>query len=124
VFHRGKYTLIHESVVLVRHYRFLTVYIVSCAGTAVVKAPERPDVLDAALLHPAPPHPQLLTEMAGFDGNTGVIVLVATDHPDVLDAALLHPGRFDQQATVMTWMAVLRSSACTHAVRPSGPMLT
>ena len=66
----------------------------------------------------------LLTEMAGFDGNTGVIVLVATDHPDVLDAALLHPGRFDQQATVMTWMAVLRSSACTHAVRPSGPMLT
>jgi hypothetical protein len=30
--------------VLVRHYRFLTVYIVSCAGTAVVKAPERPDI--------------------------------------------------------------------------------
>ena len=52
MFHRGKYTLIHESVVLVRHYRFLTVYIVSCAGTAVVKAPERPDVLDAALFRP------------------------------------------------------------------------
>ena len=85
MFHYGKYTLINESVVLVRHYRFLTVYNVSCAGTAVVKAPER---------------------------------------PDVLDTALLHPGRFDQQATVMTWMAVLRSSACTHAVRPSGPMLT
>ena len=50
MFHHGKYTLINESVVLVRHYRFLTVYIVSCAGTAVVKAPERPDVLDAALL--------------------------------------------------------------------------
>jgi hypothetical protein len=76
VFHHGKYTLINESVVLVRHYRFLTVYNVSCAGTAVVKAPERPDVLDAALLHPAPP--QLLTEMAGFDGNTGVIVLAVT----------------------------------------------
>jgi hypothetical protein len=61
---------------------------------------------------------------AGFDGNIGVIVLAATYHPDVLDAALLHPGRFDRQATVMTWMAVLRSSACSHAVRPSGPMLT
>jgi hypothetical protein len=71
-----------------------------------------------------PPLPQLLTEMAGFDGNTGVIVLAATNHPDVLGAALLHPGRFDQQATVMTWMAVLRSSACIYAVRPSGPMLT
>ena len=66
----------------------------------------------------------LLTEMAGFDGNIGVIVLAATNHPDVLDAALLHPGRVDRQATVTTWVAVLRSSACTHAVRPSGPMLT
>jgi cell division protease FtsH len=43
---------------------------------------------------------QLLTEMDGFDGNTGVIVLAATNRPDVLDSALLRPGRFDRQVTV------------------------
>jgi cell division protease FtsH len=43
---------------------------------------------------------QLLTEMDGFEGNTGVIVLAATNRPDVLDAALLRPGRFDRQVTV------------------------
>ncbi|CAD7699535.1 unnamed protein product [Ostreobium quekettii] len=43
---------------------------------------------------------QLLTEMDGFEGNTGVIVLSATNRPDVLDQALLRPGRFDRQVTV------------------------
>eukprot|EP00891_Asterochloris_glomerata_P003657 jgi/Astpho2/3657/Aster-07859 len=43
---------------------------------------------------------QLLTEMDGFEGNTGVIVLAATNRPDVLDPALLRPGRFDRQVTV------------------------
>ncbi|CAI9110367.1 OLC1v1010376C1 [Oldenlandia corymbosa var. corymbosa] len=43
---------------------------------------------------------QLLTEMDGFTGNTGVIVLAATNRPDVLDQALLRPGRFDRQVAV------------------------
>lgn len=43
---------------------------------------------------------QLLTEMDGFEGNTGVIVIAATNRPDVLDAALLRPGRFDRQVVV------------------------
>ncbi|KAH9693502.1 ATP-dependent zinc metalloprotease ftsh 1 -related [Citrus sinensis] len=43
---------------------------------------------------------QLLTEMDGFSGNSGVIVLAATNGPDVLDSALLRPGRFDRQVTV------------------------
>lgn len=43
---------------------------------------------------------QLLTEMDGFEGNTGIIVIAATNRPDVLDAALLRPGRFDRQVTV------------------------
>ncbi|KAI3745737.1 hypothetical protein L6452_08143 [Arctium lappa] len=43
---------------------------------------------------------QLLTEMDGFSGNSGVIVLAATNRPDVLDSALLRPGRFDRQVTV------------------------
>uniref|UniRef100_A0A7S0RC15 AAA+ ATPase domain-containing protein n=1 Tax=Chlamydomonas leiostraca TaxID=1034604 RepID=A0A7S0RC15_9CHLO len=43
---------------------------------------------------------QLLTEMDGFEGNTGVIVLAATNRPDVLDSALLRPGRFDRQVSV------------------------
>ena len=43
---------------------------------------------------------QILTEMDGFKGNTGVIVIAATNRVDVLDAALLRPGRFDRQVTV------------------------
>ena len=43
---------------------------------------------------------QLLTEMDGFEGNSGVIVLAATNIPEVLDKALLRPGRFDRQVTV------------------------
>ena len=43
---------------------------------------------------------QILTEMDGFDGNTGVIVLAATNRIDVLDSALLRPGRFDRRVTV------------------------
>jgi len=43
---------------------------------------------------------QLLTEMDGFEGNSGVIVLAATNIPDVLDKALLRPGRFDRQIAV------------------------
>ncbi len=43
---------------------------------------------------------QLLTEMDGFEGNTGVILIAATNRPDVLDSALLRPGRFDRQVVV------------------------
>ncbi|MGP1387121.1 MAG: ATP-dependent zinc metalloprotease FtsH2 [Thainema sp.] len=43
---------------------------------------------------------QLLTEMDGFEGNTGIIIIAATNRPDVLDQALLRPGRFDRQVTV------------------------
>lgn len=43
---------------------------------------------------------QLLTEMDGFEGNTGIIIIAATNRVDVLDQALLRPGRFDRQVTV------------------------
>ena len=43
---------------------------------------------------------QLLTEMDGFEGNSGIIIIAATNRPDVLDAALLRPGRFDRQILV------------------------
>ncbi len=43
---------------------------------------------------------QLLTEMDGFEENSGVILLAATNRPDVLDAALTRPGRFDRQISV------------------------
>ena len=43
---------------------------------------------------------QLLTEMDGFEENSGVILLAATNRPDVLDSALTRPGRFDRQISV------------------------
>ncbi|MEL6493046.1 MAG: ATP-dependent zinc metalloprotease FtsH [Cyanobacteria bacterium J06621_3] len=43
---------------------------------------------------------QLLTEMDGFEGNSGIIIIAATNRPDVLDSALLRPGRFDRQVSV------------------------
>ena len=43
---------------------------------------------------------QLLTEMDGFEGNTGIIVIAATNRADILDSALLRPGRFDRQVMV------------------------
>jgi cell division protease FtsH len=43
---------------------------------------------------------QLLTEMDGFEANTGVIILAATNRPEVLDPALRRPGRFDRQVVL------------------------
>ncbi len=43
---------------------------------------------------------QLLTEMDGFEGNTGVIILAATNRPEALDPALTRPGRFDRRVPV------------------------
>merc|ERR1719409_533507 len=43
---------------------------------------------------------QILTEMDGFEGNSGVIVIAATNRADILDSALLRPGRFDRRVPV------------------------
>lgn len=43
---------------------------------------------------------QLLVEMDGFSGHSGIIVMAATNRPDILDSALLRPGRFDRQITI------------------------
>ena len=43
---------------------------------------------------------QMLVEMDGFEGSTGIIVIAATNRPDVLDPALMRPGRFDRQVVV------------------------
>ena len=58
---------------------------------------------------------QLLTEMDGFEGNTGVIVIAATNRADILDNALLRPGRFDRQVCALPMLGprVLLSSRTT-----------
>ncbi|MEM6754122.1 MAG: ATP-dependent zinc metalloprotease FtsH [Cyanobacteria bacterium P01_C01_bin.38] len=43
---------------------------------------------------------QMLTQMDGFEANTGIIVIAATNRPEILDEALLRPGRFDRQVVV------------------------
>lgn len=43
---------------------------------------------------------QLLTEMDGFEANTGVVIVAASNRPEVLDPTLLRPGRFDRQIQV------------------------
>merc|ERR1719446_995267 len=43
---------------------------------------------------------QILTEMDGFEGNSGVIVIAATNRADILDPALIRPGRFDRRVPV------------------------
>src|SRR5690606_31140734 len=43
---------------------------------------------------------QMLVEMDGFGGDSGIIILAATNRPDVLDSALLRPGRFDRQIAI------------------------
>ena len=50
---------------------------------------------------------QLLTEMDGFEGNTGIIIVAATNRPDVLDQALLRPGRFDRQVRLAVPVCVV-----------------
>ncbi|KAB8335636.1 ATP-dependent zinc metalloprotease FtsH [Scytonema tolypothrichoides VB-61278] len=67
---------------------------------------------------------QLLTEMDGFEGNTGIIIIAATNRPDVLDTALLRPGRFDRQVIVDApdrkgRLEILRVHARNKKVDPS-----
>jgi len=66
---------------------------------------------------------QLLTEMDGFEGNSGIIVIAATNRPDVLDSALLRPGRFDRQIivdlpTYKGRLAILEVHARTKKIAP------
>mgnify|MGYP001807444679 CR=1 FL=1 len=51
---------------------------------------------------------QMLTEMDGFEGNTGIIVIAATNRADILDPALLRPGRFDRQVSKVVQSDVSR----------------
>jgi cell division protease FtsH len=67
---------------------------------------------------------QLLVEMDGFDGASGVILMAATNRPDVLDPALLRPGRFDRQVVVDApdvggRLAILRVHARGKPIDPS-----
>jgi cell division protease FtsH len=59
---------------------------------------------------------QLLTEMDGFEGNTGIIVVAATNRADILDSALLRPGRFDRQVSFYPFVCTVNicvDSICT-----------
>ena len=62
---------------------------------------------------------QLLTEMDGFEGNSGIIIIAATNRPDVLDSALMRPGRFDRQVTVDAPDIKGRLSICLLYTSPS-----
>ena len=67
---------------------------------------------------------QLLTEMDGFEGNTGIIVIAATNRADILDSALLRPGRFDRQVSVEVpdfkgRLAILKVHARNKKMDPS-----
>ncbi len=72
---------------------------------------------------------QLLTEMDGFEGNTGVIILAATNRPESLDPALTRPGRFDRRVPVELpdlagREAILRVHARKVKVEPGVDFLT
>lgn len=67
---------------------------------------------------------QLLTEMDGFEGNTGIIVIAATNRADILDSALLRPGRFDRQVSVEVpdfkgRLAILNVHSTNKKIEPS-----
>lgn len=67
---------------------------------------------------------QLLTEMDGFEGNTGIIVVAATNRVDILDSALLRPGRFDRQVSVEVpdfngRLAILKVHAKNKKINPN-----
>ena len=67
---------------------------------------------------------QLLTEMDGFEGNTGIIVIAATNRADILDSVLLRPGRFDRQVSVEVpdfkgRLAILNVHATNKKIEPS-----
>ena len=73
---------------------------------------------------------QLLSEMDGFDGSSGVVILAATNRPETLDKALLRPGRFDRRIgfrdvkiekdrMLVNGMPVKLRGACRHDIHPT-----
>ncbi len=67
---------------------------------------------------------QLLTEMDGFEGDSGVIILAATNRPEILDQALLRPGRFDRQVPMdlpdlQGRIAIFKVHAKNYKMEPS-----
>ncbi|KAH8097755.1 metalloendopeptidase [Aureococcus anophagefferens] len=62
---------------------------------------------------------QILTEMDGFSGNSGVIVIAATNRVDILDQALMRPGRFDRNVPLQNLM----NEAAIFAVRRDGDVI-